>query len=62
MNPTKDTARLDFMIAEECQIEHMERPGAAPLYRLRWPWREEHQREWSKSGREAIDAVIGKKP
>jgi hypothetical protein len=62
MNPTKDTARLDFMITEECQIEHMTRPGATPLYRVRWPWSEEHQREWSKSGREAIDAVIGKKP
>jgi hypothetical protein len=50
------------MITEECQIEHMTRPGATPLYRVRWPWSEEHQREWSKSGREAIDAVIGKKP
>ena len=54
-----DTKRLDFMLAEECQIEHMDRVGAAPLYRVRWPWREEHRREWSKSGREAIDAAIG---
>jgi hypothetical protein len=58
----KDAERLDYMITEECQIEHMDRPGAPPLYRVRWPWREEHQSEWSKSGREAIDAAIVRKP
>jgi len=54
----KDTARLDFMIAEECQIEHMDRPGAVPLYRVRWPWGDISQRDWSASGREAIDAAV----
>jgi len=33
-----DAARLDFMITEECQIEHIARLGAAPYYRVRWPW------------------------
>jgi hypothetical protein len=54
----KDAERLDFMIAEECQIEHMDRVGAEPVYRVRWPWTYEQQREWSASGREAIDAAI----
>lgn len=54
----KDTTRLDFMIEQECQIEHMDRPGAAPLYRVRWPWTYAQQNEWSESGREAIDAAI----
>jgi hypothetical protein len=54
----KDAERLDFMIAEECQIEEMMRRGDHALYRVRWPYSEEHQREWSKSGREAIDAAI----
>lgn len=54
----KDSARLDFMIAEECQIERMDRPGTVPLYRLRWPWTEEHYRYWSGTGRDAIDAAI----
>lgn len=53
-----DAARLDFMITEECQIEHIDRIGAAPLYRVRWPWTEEFQSEWSASGRDAIDAAI----
>jgi hypothetical protein len=54
----KDTERLDFMITEECQIEHIDRIGAQPLYRVRWPWLEESQREWSVSGREAIDFAM----
>lgn len=53
-----DTLRLDFMISEECQIEHLDLPGKAPLYRVRWPYLEEHQREWSASPREAIDAAM----
>jgi hypothetical protein len=56
-----DTARLDFMITDECQIERMDRIGAAPLYRLRWPWLEEQQAEWSATPREAIDEAIAAK-
>jgi hypothetical protein len=54
----KDAERLDFMISEECQIEHMTRPGAAPLCRVHWPWEGQAMRAWSESGREAIDAAI----
>ena len=57
----KDTARLDFMITEECQIEHMDRPGADPLYRVRWPWGDISQRDWSATPREAIDTAIAAK-
>lgn len=53
-----DTARLDFMIREECQIETMDRPGAAPLYRVCWPHQDTDMREWSATGREAIDAAM----
>jgi hypothetical protein len=53
-----DAERLDFMITEECQIEHMTRPGAAPLYRVRWPWEEAQMRYWHPTAREAIDAAI----
>ena len=56
-----DAARIDFMITEECQIEHMDRVGAEPVYRVRWPWTYAQQNEWSKSGREAIDAAIAAK-
>jgi hypothetical protein len=56
-----DAARLDFMITDECQIERMDRIGAAPVYRVRWPYRENHMREWSASGREAIDTAIAAK-
>jgi Lar family restriction alleviation protein len=54
----RDAERLDFMISEECQIEHMTRPGAAPLCRVHWPWEGQAMRAWSASGREAIDAAI----
>ena len=54
----KDTERLDYMITEECQIVHMTRPGAASLYRVRWPGGDISQRDWSASGREAIDAAV----
>lgn len=54
----KDSARVDFMIAEECQIEHIDLTGKAPLHRVRWPWQEEHMGEWSATGREAIDAAM----
>lgn len=53
-----DAARIDFMITDECQIERMDRIGTAPVYRVRWPWLEEQQAEWSASGRDAIDAAI----
>jgi hypothetical protein len=49
------------MITEECQIEHMDRVGAAPLYRVRWPWEAKQMRAWSPSGREAIDVAIAAK-
>lgn len=57
----KDTARLDFMIAEECQIEHVDRIGPPPFYRVRWPWEEREMRAWSATPREAIDAAIAAK-
>lgn len=53
-----DAARMNFMIEQECQVETMMRRGDRALYRLRWPYREESQREWSRSGREAIDAAM----
>ena len=56
-----DTERLDFMIEQECQIEHMTRPGAAALYRVRWPWEQREMRAWSATPREAIDAAIAAK-
>lgn len=56
-----DTARLDFMIEQECQIEHIDRISAAPLYRVRWPWEEREMRTWSATPREAIDAAIAAK-
>ena len=57
----KDTARLDFMIAEQCLIQHMDRIGAASVYRVYWPWRRARQHEWSATPREAIDAAIAAK-
>ena len=54
----KESARLTFMIDQECQIEHIDIPGAASLYRVRWPWLEEHMKGWSRTGREAIDAAM----
>jgi len=57
----KDTERLDFMIAEECQIEHIDRVGPPPFYRVRWPWEERQMRVWSATPREAIDAAIAAK-
>lgn len=53
-----DAERLDFMITEECQIEHMDRVGSASVYRVYWPWRRVRQHEWSATPREAIDAAI----
>jgi len=53
-----DTDRLDFMIREECQIEHIDRLGATPLYRVRWPHNDTDMGEWSATGREAIDAAM----
>jgi hypothetical protein len=49
------------MIEQECQIEHMTRPGAAALYRVRWPWEQREMRAWSATPREAIDAAIAAK-
>ena len=57
----KDAERLDFMITEECQIEHIARLGAAPYYRVRWPWEGKQMRDWSATPREAIDAAIAAK-
>ena len=57
----KDTARLDFMITEECQIEHIDRVGAGPVYRVRWPWTYAQQSEWSATPRDAIDKAIAAK-
>jgi hypothetical protein len=56
-----DAARLDFMITEECQIEHMDRVGAGPVYRVRWPWTYAQQSEWSATPRDAIDKAIAAK-
>ena len=56
-----DTARLDFMIAEECQIEHIDRIGPPPFYRVHWPREEREMRAWSATPREAIDAAIAAK-
>ena len=59
--PEKDTARLNFMIAEECQIEHIDRIGDAPVYRVRWPWKQAQMRYWHVTAREAIDEAISAK-
>lgn len=57
----KDAARLDFMLAEQCLIQRMDRIGAASVYRVYWPWRRALQHEWSATPREAIDAAIAAK-
>jgi hypothetical protein len=54
---TSDTARLDWMIAEECQVERTSHlPGAH--FKVCWPLADERQSVWFSNPRDAIDDAM----
>lgn len=53
----KDAERLDFLIAEECQIQSLTLSNGI-RHRLYWPESDETQCEWYANPRAAIDSAI----
>ena len=53
-----DSERLEFLIAEECQVKTMTSLRKGKWYHLYWPDSEEMQDEWFTNPRAAIDAAI----
>jgi hypothetical protein len=54
---TSDAARLDWMIAEECQVERTSHlPGAH--FKVCWPLADERQSVWFSNPRDAIDDAM----
>ena len=55
----RDAERLEFLIAEECQIQAMGIPNGK-RYRIYWPDLDEAQSEWFANPRAAIDYAMEK--
>lgn len=56
-----DSERLEFLIAEECQVKTLTSLRKGKWYHLYWPDSEEAQSEWFTNPRAAINAAMEKK-
>lgn len=57
----KDSARMDFMVAQRALIDSQNGTESPTVYRVCWPSESRQQADWYPSERDAIDAAMAAK-